>query len=102
MVHVLATIELKSGCRDEFLEKFRSVVLDVKAEDGCIAYYPTIDIDSGFSIQEDIRDDAVVIIEAWENLEALKRHLVEPHMAAYREAVKDIVVRTTVEVLKPV
>ncbi|MCF8068214.1 MAG: antibiotic biosynthesis monooxygenase [Desulfobacterales bacterium] len=101
MIHVLATIELKPGCRDVFLDKFRSVIPEVKAEEGCIAYYPAIDVDSGISVQKKVREDTVIIIEAWESPDALKRHLVAPHMSVYREAVKDIVVKTSVEILKP-
>ena len=44
MIHVIATIELRPGCRESFLEEFRRVVPDVRAEQGCLSYGPTIDM----------------------------------------------------------
>ena len=46
MIHVVATIELKPGCRDEFLDILRQNVPSVRAEEGCIAYEPTIDTET--------------------------------------------------------
>ena len=102
MIHVIATIELNPGCRDDYIKILRNNVPNVKAEDGCLAYEPTIDIESGLPIKSEIRDNVVTIVEAWETLEALHAHLKTEHMAAYREAVQDYVAGLTVRVLKPV
>ena len=102
MIHVIATIELKPDCREDYLKILRENVPKVKAEDGCLAYEPTIDVESGLPIKSEIREDVVTIVEAWENLEALHAHLKTEHMAAYREAVIDYVVDLKVRVLKPV
>ena len=102
MIHVIATIELKPGCRDDYIKILRNNVPNVKAEDGCLAYEPTIDIESGLPIKSEIRDNVVTIVEAWETLEALHAHLKTEHMAVYREAVQDYVAGLTVRVLKPV
>ena len=102
MIHVIATIELKPGCRDDYIKILNNNVPKVKAEDGCLDYEPTIDLESGLPIQSEIRDNVVTIIEAWENLEALHAHLKTEHMTAYREAVQDYVAGLTVRVLKPV
>ena len=102
MIHVIATIELKPGCRDDYIKILRNNLPNVKAEDGCLAYEPTIDIESGLPIKSEIRDNVVTIVEAWETLEALHAHLKTEHMAVYREAVQDYVAGLTVRVLKPV
>ncbi len=102
MIHVIATIELKPDCRDDYLKILSENVPKVKAEDGCLAYEPTIDIESGLPIKSEIRENVVTIVEAWETLEALHAHLKTEHMAAYREAVKDYVTGLKVRVLKPV
>ncbi len=102
MIHVIATIELKPDCRDDYLKILSQNVPKVKAEDGCLAYEPAIDMESGLPIKSEIRENAVTIIEAWENPEALHAHLKTEHMAAYREAVIDYVVGLKVQVLKPV
>jgi len=102
MIHVIATIELKPDCRDDYLKILSENVPKVKAEDGCLAYEPTIDMESGLPIRSEIRDNVVTIIEAWETLEALHVHLKTEHMAAYREAVVDYVAGLQVRVLSPV
>jgi quinol monooxygenase YgiN len=102
MIQVIATIELKTGCRDDFLIQLNNNVPKVKAEEGCLAYDPSIDLDSGLPVQGEIRPNVVVLIEAWTDLDALHAHLKTPHMAAYREAVKDYVTNVGLQVLKPV
>jgi quinol monooxygenase YgiN len=101
MIHVLATVELRDDKRPEFLIEFDKMVSSVRAETGCIEYGAAIDISSGIPIQAPVRENTVVIIEKWSDIEALKAHLVAPHMKAYREAVKGIVKGMTVQILKP-
>jgi quinol monooxygenase YgiN len=101
MVHVIATIAVKQGKRSEFLEALHRNIPNVRAEAGCVAYTPATDIDSGIGAQETLRDDTVVILEQWESLNHLHAHLQAPHMAAYREEVKDLVDGVTLQVLAP-
>jgi quinol monooxygenase YgiN len=102
MIQVIATIELKPGCREDFLPLLNDNVPAVKAEDGCLAYDPFVDVDSGLPFQGEIRQDVVTLVEAWSSVEALHAHLKTPHMAAYRDTVKDLVTGVTIQVLKPV
>ena len=102
MIQVIATIELKPGCRDNFLPRLNENVPKVKAEDGCLAYDPFVDVDSGLPVQGEIRPNVVTLVEAWSSVEALHAHLKTPHMAVYRDAVKDLVIGVTIQVLKPV
>lgn len=99
MIHVVASIRVKPGRIPEFLEIFKSNVPSVKAEEGCLEYAPTIDIDSGLPPQH-IDGNRVTIIEKWESLAALHAHLGTPHMLAYREQVKDIVEDLSLAVLE--
>ena len=101
MIHVIATIALRPGVRDAFLAEFHKVVPDVRAEDGCIAYGPAVDLASGIPAQPAVRDDVVTVVESWESLDHLRAHLAAPHMRAYRERVKDMVVSATLSVLTP-
>ncbi len=102
MVHVIATINLKPDTRDAFLAKFHELVPKVIAEDGCISYQPTIDVDANLGdVQEGGRDHTVTVVEAWESVEHLQAHLVAPHMNEYREEVKDMVTDMKVQVLAP-
>ena len=102
MIHVIATIELNAGCRQNFLKILNANVPTVRAEVGCLVYQPTVDVEAGLPIPVEVRENVVTIVEAWENLEALHAHLKTPHMAAYREAVKDWVSNLSLRVLQPV
>jgi len=98
MVHVIATIRVKPGCMSQFLEIFKSNIPTVLAETGAVEYCPTVDLDTGLPRQV-LEADTIVLIEKWSSLDALRNHLVTPHMSAYREKVKDLVIGTSLKVL---
>jgi quinol monooxygenase YgiN len=99
MIHVLASIQVKPGCKSKFLDIFKANIPAVKAEIGCIEYRPTVDVETGLPPQR-LDPDQVVIIEKWASLEDLRAHLGAPHMAAYREKVKDLVAGVSLKVLQ--
>ncbi|MDP6636395.1 MAG: putative quinol monooxygenase [Phycisphaerae bacterium] len=101
MIHVIATIDIAPGKRDEYLELFAVLVPKVLAEDGCLSYGPAVDIDSGIRVQIPLRENVVTVVEQWSDLDALQAHLRAPHMAEYKEAVEGIVVGLTLQVLQP-
>jgi quinol monooxygenase YgiN len=100
MIHVIATVDVAEGKRTDFLNEFQKVIPHVRAEKGCIEYGPAIDFPSGIPVQAPVREDCVVIIEKWSDIEALKGHLVAPHMKPYRDGVKHIVKGMTVQILE--
>lgn len=102
MIHVLATVEVVPGKREDFLREFRKVIPAVRREKGCIEYGPAVDIPTGLPVQTPLRETVVVIVERWESVEDLKAHLAAPHMKPYRAAVKDIVKGMEVQILEPV
>jgi len=102
MIQVIATIELKPGCRENFLPRLNENIPRVKAEDGCLAYDPFVDVDSDLPFQGEIRPNVVILVEAWSSVDALHAHLKTSHMAAYRDAVKDMVTNVRIRVLKPI
>ena len=101
MIIVLATIELHVGKRPDFLAEFRKIVSKVRAESGCIEYFPATDVSSGLPVQGPPRDDIVVVIEKWESIAALEAHLIAPHMMEYRPKVKDFVKKVGLQILSP-
>jgi len=101
MIHVMATIDLRPQTRDRFLEEFRGIIDEVRAEAGCIEYGAAIDLATTLPAQPALRPDVAVIVEKWSDLAALEAHLVAPHMNAYRERVRPYVVRSTLHVLEP-
>jgi quinol monooxygenase YgiN len=101
MIFVIATIEVKPGKREAFLAEFNKNVPNVRAEKGCLEYGPTVDARTDIKAQIPLRENVVTIVEKWESLQALHAHLVAPHMATYRERVKDYVVGATLQILDP-
>jgi quinol monooxygenase YgiN len=101
MIHVIATIETKPGMREDFLAAFAELVPDVQAEQGCIEYGPAIDLATSIGEQPSPRDNVVTVIEKWQSVEALQKHLEAPHMTRYRRTVKDIVLGVSIRVLEP-
>lgn len=102
MIHVIANIEVRPGTREAFLEEFHRVVPLVKAEAGCLDYGPHVDVRTDIGAQVPWRENVVTIVERWQGLDALRTHLAAPHMAEYRERVKDFVVNVTLQVVEPV
>lgn len=101
MIHVIATIDTAPGRRDDFLAAFAELVPDVRAESGCVEYGPAVDLETPIADQADVRDDVVVVIEKWDSVEALRKHLEAPHMQLYRRTVKDMVAGISIRVLEP-
>lgn len=102
MIHVIATIEVNAGKRDQFVAEFQKNVPAVKAEAGCLEYGPAVDLPTELAAQVPLRPDVVTVVEKWESLAALKAHLSAPHMLSFRARVKDMVVKTSLQVLTPV
>jgi quinol monooxygenase YgiN len=90
MIHVIATVRVKEGRRDDFINLLKSTAGLVRTEKGCIRYIATVDIASGLPPQV-LDANVVTLIEQWESLEALRNHLATPHMKAFFEKRKDMV-----------
>ena len=101
MIHVLATIELNAGRREEFLAEFHRLMPLVRAEQGCIEYGPAVDLPTGLPAQEPVRPQTVVVIEKWADLPALHAHLQAPHMVEYRGRLKEFVRAVRLQILQP-
>jgi quinol monooxygenase YgiN len=101
MIHVLATITLRPGAQEAWLDEFARLAPEVQAEDGCIEYGAAVDVASGLALQEPVRPNTVLVIEKWTDLGALAAHLDAPHMAAWRERVKTLMTGVSLQVLTP-
>lgn len=101
MVHVIATITVKSGQRRAFVEAFKQLVPTVSAEEGCLAYGPNIDVPSGIDRQAPPDDNAVIVIEQWQSVAHLEAHLAAPHMLAFREQHGHLVESLVLRICEP-
>ncbi|NIO40732.1 MAG: antibiotic biosynthesis monooxygenase [Burkholderiales bacterium] len=100
MIHVVAVITAKPGQREKILEAARDNLAAVRAEKGCIEYGPVVDADFG-GFQSPLGSDTFLVIEKWEDADALRAHAAAPHMAAYAKRVKDLIAKREVHVLSP-
>lgn len=101
MIRVIAVITAKPGQRDEVLKAFRDNVAAVRAEKGCVEYGAVIDAEGFGSFQTKFGPDTFVVIETWENADALKAHATAPHMAAYAAKTKELVASRAIHILSP-
>lgn len=102
MIYVVATIELAAGIRDAFLAAQRELLPLVRAEEGCVAYTPSIEVPLSEAAKSPPRPDCVIMHEQWESLTALQAHLKAPHMADFRAKVQSMVKNVKVEVFESV
>jgi len=100
MIHVIVTVELHEGRRDDFLEEFQRVVPQVLEEAGCIAYGPAIDAETDIDAQVTAGDNVLTIVEGWESLGHLENHLVAEHMVAYRPRVREMIHQSKLQILQ--
>jgi quinol monooxygenase YgiN len=102
MIVVLASIELNPGTSKQFLAEFRRIVPLVRAEQGCLEYFPSADQPTDIASQVPLGTDAILVVEKWETVAALKAHLSAPHMVEYRPKVKQYVKQVTLRILQAV
>lgn len=98
MICVIATIEVAPGRRDDLLAVVANLVPQVRAEQGCIEYGPTIDVPSNLAA---MRPNVVTMIEKWESVAALEAHLGTPHMAEFRRQTADMRLNLSLQVVEP-
>jgi quinol monooxygenase YgiN len=101
MIHVIAVITAKPGQRAAVLDAFRANAPAVRAEKGCIEYGAAIDAEPAPPAQAKYGADSFVVIEKWENLEALKAHAAAPHMQAYGAKTKELLASRVIHILAP-
>lgn len=99
MIHVIASLQIKEGRIAEFVEIFKANIPNVLKEQGCIEYVPTVDVPTSLPPQE-LNGNAVTIVEKWNRLDDLLAHLSAPHMLAYGQQVKDLVVGKSLKILR--
>ena len=102
MIYVVATSELKEGCREKFIEIAKANIPNVLAEEGCIMYQLNGNFDSGLPAQKDLDPNALTFVECWESMEALQNHLAAPHMKAFMEKVGGLRTGKTLKIVTPV
>ncbi|MDA7952078.1 MAG: antibiotic biosynthesis monooxygenase [Pirellulaceae bacterium] len=89
MIVVVATIYITPEKMESFTKAFQELVPLVVAEEGCLEYFPVRNKPTSLAAQRDADEGTLTVIEKWESLEALERHLKAPHMEAFRKEQAD-------------
>ena len=97
MIYVVATSELKEGCREKFIEIAKANIPNVLAEEGCIMYQLATDCGG-----TETDPDCATFVECWESQAHLDAHLATPHMARFREQVTPLRISTKLQILQSV
>jgi quinol monooxygenase YgiN len=102
MIHVIAVITAKPGQREAILQAFKANMPAVKAERGCIEYEATVDAPDALPVQTPFGADTFVVVEKWQDMDALRAHAAAPHMAAYGAHTREFIASRTIHVMAPV
>ena len=101
MIHSLAFITAHPGRRDDLMAAWCANAPAVRAEEGCVEYVATIDFPEAGPFQTPVGPDTIVIFEKWASIEALRAHVVAPHMKAYAEKTRDLVAGRVIRTMTP-
>lgn len=101
MIHVVAEITTKAGCREKVLELFRAAAEKVRQEPGCIEYAAAVEVESGLPVQPAVRPNVITVIEKWESLEALNTHAAADALHFFLEQAGPMMEGLTARVMEP-
>ena len=87
MVIVLGKVEVELADRDAFVKAVTAVELATRQEAGCFSY--------AFG-QDSANPQCFWLCESWADVSTLDAHLATPHIAAFREAIAPLKVRSFV------
>jgi quinol monooxygenase YgiN len=79
---------IKPGMMDAFLDECRKIRPLVLAEEGCLQYDYTREVDTGEERQEPVNQNRITLYERWASTEALEQHSAMPYMADFVSRVR--------------
>jgi len=92
VIYVIAELRLKPGTAEKAAAEACKVVASTVKEEGCLAY------DFHVSVTDPTR---LVAVERWASRAALDAHNRTPHLLAWREALKDMLVDRNIQIITP-
>jgi len=88
---IIAIMTVKPEVVRDILPIFEAVVIGSQEEEGCISY----------NLHQDINDPTkFVMVEEWESQKAIDFHRTTEHYKAFKNASKDLIIKTEVSILK--
>lgn len=74
MIIVSGKVKVAPGAVDKMRGDAEKVIMATRKEAGCIDYSYGVDL---------LEPDTIIILEYWDNADALKKHFTQLHMAAW-------------------
>ena len=92
MIYVVATFRIRPGALEPFVEAAYLLIDAARREPGCLYY----------DLHASVTDpDRVMCFEQWSDREAFDRHFATPHLAAFGDAIEDLVLSSKIEIIHP-
>ncbi|MCL5260318.1 MAG: antibiotic biosynthesis monooxygenase [Gammaproteobacteria bacterium] len=86
---MITHVVLFPGKRNAYIEEYKKLAPFVRQEVGCLEYEIFVDsLDLRFDNEK--RDNAVVLLEKWESIEALQNHSRSNFLMEFKEKVKNM------------
>ncbi|GGE22103.1 antibiotic biosynthesis monooxygenase [Aureimonas endophytica] len=92
MLHLIATIRIKPGTKDDVAKAAIPCIEATRKEEGCIRYDMMVDV---------MDETNVTFVEEWESRELLDRHVRSAHVKTWHEAGKPYIVSEHIAVIYP-
>lgn len=90
MIHVIATLKIRSGTRDDVAAAALPCVEATRKEAGCRRYDLTSNV---------LDPTELVFVEEWDSREALEAHFNTSHIKAWREAGRPFIESAVVQIV---
>ncbi|ASP32540.1 putative quinol monooxygenase [Labrenzia sp. VG12] len=92
MIFVIATLQTTEENRQQLISASQICIEATRREDGCLSY----------DLHQSVSDpNTLVFVERWQDRQALEAHFATPHLSAWREAARPLVVDKSVEIIQP-
>ena len=98
MIYAIVTSDIVTGGMEEFLNACRVLRPQALAEEGCLGYEYTAEVQSTLDAQDPVDTNRVTLIEKWESLEALSAHGTQAHTKAFVKKVGQVRRKMTIRV----
>ena len=72
---------VSEGALDKVRDIMEETIRETRNEAGCIDYSYGVDV---------LQPDTILIVEYWENWEALEKHFTQPHMAKWMKTLGEV------------
>jgi quinol monooxygenase YgiN len=102
LIHVIAAIKTRPGQLGALTRAFQKILPQVQAKPGCQEYSLAWHTPTGLPGQADYDEEVLTIVEKWDDLAALRRHIDDPAYLDWLESQWEMVEQASMQVLQAV